>query len=155
MASISIKTVLSAMKEHPLVETHRGASEHEIKYFRKIANRPLPVSYKTFLSEIGFAYLGSDILYGLGPDATRATSVLENMVFESVNAEPPMRSTLIPVMGDGAGNHFCLDTAAIKDGDCPVVFWDHEHSRGMMQRPERVSVRFAVWLQRQLKQLSD
>jgi len=64
-----------------------------------------------------------------------------------------MPHRLIPLMNDGSGNHECLDTSKIKDGDCPVVFWDHEHPRGILQSPKRISVSFTAWLKRKIDEL--
>jgi hypothetical protein len=47
-------------------------------------------------------------------------------------------------MNDGFGNHYCLDTGSLHDGECPEVFWDHE--KGVRQEPEFVSPQFDLWL---------
>ena len=58
-----------------------------------------------------------------------------------------MPEYLVPVMNDGAGNHYCLDdTSRLDGGECPVVFWDHEHQDGPDQVPEQVSASFDRWL---------
>jgi len=56
-------------------------------------------------------------------------------------------------MNDGAGNHDCLDTRQVKDGDCPVVLWDHEGDD--FQKCERVAPSFAAWLGRKLDEAVD
>lgn len=149
-AARTIDSVLKKLRKHPSAETHRGATDDELRYFAKISGRKLPASYTTFLKEVGFADLGSDTIYGLGPDATKATSVLENMVTESTMANPPMLSYLIPLMNDGAGNHYCLDTRRIKAGDCPVVLWVHDDPLQELQKPERVASSFCKWLDKLL-----
>ena len=57
-----------------------------------------------------------------------------------------MHSELLPVMNDGAGNHFCLDCGKLKDGVCPVVLWEHDNPKEEKQRPSKVSASFAKWI---------
>ena len=58
--------------------------------------------------------------------------------------EPALLSNLVPVMSDGAGNHYCLNTSVMQNGECPVIFWDHEQGRD--QNLGRVAASFDVWL---------
>jgi hypothetical protein len=56
---------------------------------------------------------------------------------------------LIPVMNDGSGNLYCLDTSVADEP--PIVFWDHE--AGSDQTPEIESGSFASWLASRLDDL--
>jgi hypothetical protein len=51
-------------------------------------------------------------------------------------------------MPDGGGNHYCLDTNAMENGLCPVVFWDHE--LGEDQVPDKMYGSFTEFLDEQL-----
>jgi hypothetical protein len=130
------------------VVVHHGCPEDLIIYAEKIINRKFPKSYRTMLSMFGWMQVYSDIVYGLGPDVSDAESVLEVSVFEGVHADPPMLNRLIPIVAVGNGDHFCLDTAKITDGDCCVVVWEHDHPKGIMQRPKKQSGSLIEWLQK-------
>jgi hypothetical protein len=145
-------TFTERLRANQQVKCHRGASKDEIDRLAKTSKVKIPAGYRAFLMECGWARIGSDIIYGLGPDATKAESVKENLQWEWVLAEPQMPWPLIPVMNDGAGSHYCLDTGKAKDGTCPVVFWDHEHPRGQFQKPKLVSKSFELWILRLVKE---
>ena len=38
----------------------------------------------------------------------------------------------------------CLNTSVMQNGECPVIFWDHE--QGREQNLGRVAASFDVWL---------
>lgn len=57
---------------------------------------------------------------------------------------PSLLPHLIPVMNDGGGNHYCLDTSQSHAEECAIVFWDHE--LGEEQTPEFVASSFEEWL---------
>jgi hypothetical protein len=150
--TMDINAVLDQLRDHPAVTIHRGAARAEIQRSLKILKIRLPESYVEFLLQCGWADINGDVLYGLGPDAKKAQSVLENAIGEHVDASPPMLHELIPLMGYGDGNHACLDTTGIRDGDCPVVFWQHDHPRGQLQRPKLLSRKFVLWLARKVRE---
>jgi hypothetical protein len=116
-------------------------------------------SYEQFHREYGWARFGHEHLspysalaigvYGLGSDIPTHLDLVKNTVAERTENEPSLPSHLVPVMGDGGGNHYCLDTSKI-EGECPIIFWDHEADEG--QATKRVSQSFESWL---IKQLDD
>ena len=103
-------------------------------------------SYKAFLSRFGWAEIHCDTLYGLGRDTPPPYELLKNTFSERYAAQPLIPHYLVPVMNDGAGNNYCLDTSRFDGDECPVVFWDHEHEDGLDQAPEQVSQSFDQWL---------
>ena len=130
------------------VVVHRGCPKDGIVYAEKIINRRFPKSYRTMIEMYGWMQVYSDVVYGLGPDVSDAESVLEVSVFEGVHAEPPMLNRLIPIVAVGNGDHFCLDCSKVTDGDCPVVLWEHDHPKGILQRPTRQSGTLLAWLEK-------
>lgn len=115
----------------------------------------LPKSYTQFLLECGWADINGDIIYGMGPDATAEVSMPEQTSWEHTSANPQMAYFLVAIMADGGGNHYCLHTKKMKDGECPVVFWEHDHPRGELQSPSHVSKNFATWLARLVREAPD
>jgi len=91
----------------------------------------------------------------MGPDVTDAVSMPEQANTEQVASMPQMPHYLIPIMADGGGNFYCLHTRKMKGGECPVVFWEHDHPRGEMQATTRVSTSFPAWLARLVREAPD
>jgi len=150
----TLDEVFERMRSHQGVVMHRGARAKEMRDAQRVINLRFPASYALFLRQFGWADVGGDALYGLGPDAADAVNVVEVSRDERGGSViPPMLSHLIPLMNDGAGNHYCLDTRKTKDGECPVVLWDHEGEE--FQRCERVAPSFAAWLDRKLHEAVD
>ncbi|MEO7715901.1 MAG: SMI1/KNR4 family protein [Capsulimonas sp.] len=90
----------------------------------------VPESYIAFLREAGGADFPFDI-YGLEPeqpnsDDVSAWNVVGMTQEERTEVEPQMQHHLVALCPDGVGNHWCLDTLRIHDGDCPVVMWLHD-----------------------------
>src|SRR5690606_34389975 len=54
---------------------------------------------------------------------------------------------VIPISPDGRGGCYCLDTSRMDNGECPVVYWDHELI-GEGFRPERTAKSFANFFRR-------
>jgi hypothetical protein len=61
---------------------------------------------------------------------------------EREQMRPALPHHLIPLMNDGGGNLYCLDSRGA--GEPPVVFWDHE--AGDQQQPAEVAPDFISWL---------
>ncbi len=130
----------------PTKETGLGASEHEIAEAEKSLGVRFPPSYKAFLSRFGWLRVGYDALYGVGPSVPPTYELVRSTFRERNTLEPNIPVNLVPFLNDGAGNHYCLDTANLRGDECPVVFWDHEHIDGSDQIPELVSPSFDQWL---------
>jgi hypothetical protein len=79
------------------------------------------------------------------PNAIRGLGV----ALEEIVADARMvgvDSTLLPFRADADGNFFCFDTQCRRsDGECPVVFWDHDVAAVLDVSHYRWSD-FATWL---------
>jgi cell wall assembly regulator SMI1 len=123
-----------------------GATADEISAAEGALSVQLPPSYKAFLSKFGWAKLFGDRVLGVGHDLPSGNELIKTTLGERSVFRPYIPHHLVPVMNDGAGNHYCLDTAQMGDGECPVVFWDHEHPDAEDQTPEFVAPSFAQWI---------
>ena len=112
----------------------------------------LPASYVAFLERFGWACVGPNEVFGLGCGVPFHLDVLNITKWERNEAIPSMSAHLVPILNNGAGDHYCLDTASQKDGECPVVFWGYEARRG--QSPQYVAPSFAAWLASMLDEIS-
>jgi cell wall assembly regulator SMI1 len=122
----------------------KGVSEVEIDECEQRLGVRLPDSYRWFLREFGIACF-PDYIYGIHHGKLPGLKVEHHMREERHEVEPRMPPHLIPFSPDGWGNHYCLDTSSLADGECPVVFWSHE--KGADQCPEQTHPSFLDWLE--------
>jgi hypothetical protein len=126
-----------------------GASADEILLAERVLDVQLSGGYRKFLERFGWLAIGPDEIYGLGKDVPRHLSLADITLSEWTEMRPRLRRSLIPVLNDGGGNLYCIDTSAGKDGVLPMVFWDHELDAN--QVPEIVSPSFEDWLGHRVK----
>src|SRR5918997_7111773 len=129
----------------------QGATPQEVELAEGRLGVVFPRSYKAFLEQFGWASLEGLELYGLGEDVPAYLDLVKVTLSERTQMRPRLPSRLIPLMNDGAGNHYCLDVASGEQGECPVVFWDH--NLGESQDPEYVAPNLEVWLSEELNSL--
>ena len=130
-----------------------GASEANIQTAEEQLGIKLPDSYKDFLKEFGWGGAGHLEFFGLGSDVPAHLDLVMVTLEERSLYRPYMLTYLVPLLNDGFGNHYCLDTRHIESGDCPVVFWNHELDES--QIPELVAENYEKWLLDLLKHLQE
>ncbi len=124
-----------------------GVSDNEIAAAERSLELRIEGGYRQFLKQFGWGGVEHLELYGLGgPPHLDLLQVTES---ERSEMEPPLSPHLLPVMNDGGGNLFCLDTKAANDP--PIVFWDH--TGGADQAAEIEGESFSSWLWAQLNGL--
>jgi hypothetical protein len=123
-----------------------GATDQEIINAERTLDVHLPHSYKAFLSRFGWVRVHCDPVFGVGRSVPTEYGLVETTLSERYEAHPHIPHHLVPIMNDGAGNNYCLDTSHFHDDECPIVFWDHEHEDGPDQTPQQVSASFDRWL---------
>ena len=133
-------------------EIGRGAEPLEISAAESKLGVAFPTSYRMFLTRIGWGRFASERLFGLGADVPPYLDLVRVTWSERTQAFPTMPNRLIPIMNDGAGNHFCLESSLISNGENPVVFWDHE--LGREQKTRQIAPNFAEWFSGLLFKLS-
>jgi hypothetical protein len=136
----------------------RGATAEEMANAGRVLKVSFSGSYEQFLREYGWARFGHERLspysalaigvYGLGSGIPPHLDLLKNTVAERTENEPSLPAHLVPVMGDGGGNHYCLDTSKMVNGEYPMIFWDHENDEEQATEPPSQS--FESWLINQL-----
>ena len=126
-----------------------GSSDEEIQACEACLGVVLPDSYKWLLKDFGYVDWIDDfdglvpgIPPGEGSDVVNRTENVRERIYTNF---PPH---LIPFHGDGWGNDYCLDTAQLSGGECPVVFWNHE--LGEDQQPKRTHETFVDWLEEEI-----
>jgi hypothetical protein len=132
-------------------EFDRGATPREIELAEERLGVELPGSYKAFLGHFGWASLEGLDLYGLGEDVPTYLDLVKVALGERTHMRPRLPNRLVPLMNDGAGNLYCLEVESREQGECPVVFCDH--NLGESQDPEYVAPNLEAWLSEELNTL--
>jgi hypothetical protein len=106
--------------------------------------------FRQFLQRLGWLVVGPIEIYGLGRDVPKHLNLIEITKSERTEMHPRLRPELIPVMNDGGGNLYCLDTAGCRAPENPpIVFWDHDSTPE--QTPELIAGSFEEWLSEKLR----
>jgi len=128
-------------------ELGTGASDEEIAAAEQALKIRIEGGYRQFLKQFGWGGVEHLELYGLGgPPHLDLVRVTQS---ERSEMEPVLPVHLLPVMNDGGGNLFCLDTQVANEP--PIVFWDHTGGRD--QVPELEAESFVSWLWAQLDEV--
>jgi len=130
-------------------EQGSGASADEILDAEQKLGIQFIGSFRRFLERFGWIGVGPVEIYGIGTDVPKHLNLVEITLSERSEMRPALRHEFIPVMNDGRGNLYCLDTAYRIDIEVPIVLWDHEQGSG--QRPTKISKSFAEWLDAKLR----
>lgn len=134
--------VAEVLRAHPQGDLGEGATDDEISRAETDLGVVFPESYRRFLRDFGWAGVSGHFeLFGLGPGVPRHLYVVGMTRSERSDFMPPTPHHLIPVLNDGGGNLYCLDTARDNGEDCPVVRQDHESGE-----LSEVSSSFISWL---------
>lgn len=128
-----------------------GATEDEVSRAEQTLGVRINGGYRDFLMHFGWGGVEHLELYGLGGDVPSYLNLVAVTQSERNEMQPPLRAHLVPVMNDGGGNLYCLDTSAA--GEPTIVFWDH--TAGTDQDSETMAADFTSWLNEQLNDLAE
>lgn len=132
----------------PVKQFGHGATTDEIEQAEAKLGVVLPESFRAFLQQLGWGGVEDIELYGLGSDVPEFLDLVRVTEAERTVMQPPLPPHLVPVLNDGGGNHYCLDSSRQFRGESPIVFWEHES--GPLQQPEDVANSFPDWLAEEL-----
>lgn len=144
--------ILGELRGDESVGSGSGATADQIAAAERVLGIAFPRVYQQFLSELGWAKVYYDEIFGLGDTVPQHLDLVRVTQSERNEFRPYLPVHLIPLVNDGLGNHYCLDTSRVSGSDCPVVFWDHEHELAEDQVPEDESPTFAEWLEDRLRE---
>jgi hypothetical protein len=128
----------------------RPATPDELAAAEQALGVQLPDSYRWFQLEFGTVAQGPVEIYGVRAPESSELNIVGINLDERRNAYPPLPAHLIAFSDNGGGDLLCFDSSARRDGECEVVWWDHEGEEG--QRPEPAASSFLDWLERDLRE---
>jgi cell wall assembly regulator SMI1 len=128
-----------------------GAPEVDIENAERSLGVTFPDALREYLRRFGHLELGHFELYGLGSKLPKYLQLVAMTVSERTESGCPLRHELVPILNDGGGNLYCIDTHPPDAGR--VVFWDH--TEGPDQDPEEHSGSLPDWLGELLDDLDD
>lgn len=137
-----------SVKDDDEGEVGSGASEETIADAERLLGCRIGGGYRLFLLRFGWARLFSLEVYGLGADAPDYLDLIRITLSERTEMHPTLPPALLPLLNDGAGNLFCLDTANSNEGESQVVLWVHD--RAADQTPVKVGGAFVDWLSKEI-----
>lgn len=109
-----------------------------------------PESYHWFQLEFGQVSTGPLDIYTVRKLDEPAMNIVGINLEERQDAHPALPAHLIAFSDSGGGDFCCFDTSAFKDGECPIVWWDHELDDD--QIPEAAGASFLDWLEAELRE---
>ena len=128
----------------------RPATAEEVAGAERALGCELPESYRWFQLEFGQVPNGPVEVYSVGTPGPSESNIVGINLDERRDAYPRLPVHLIAFSDSGGGDLLCFDTSTRQDGECQVVWWDHEGDEG--QRPERAAASFLDWLERELRE---
>ena len=118
----------------------QGATESDIVAAEHALGIRIRGDYRRFVERYGWGGVGGLELYGLGKGVPRHLDLVVITTSERTEMSPQLRPEFLPIMNDGGGNLYCLDTRT--EGP-KVVFWDHEDTPN--QEPAVEADDFSEW----------
>lgn len=119
-----------------------GVGEADIESAQQSLGVAFPVALREYLRLFGHLELGHFELYGLGAELPKYLQLVAMTVSERTESGCPLPHELVPILNDGGGNLYCIDTRTCGAGR--VVLWDH--TLGVDQEPEQQSASLLDWI---------
>lgn len=108
------------LREHPdLADFGDPQSPNVIADAERVLGVSFPISFKEYLEKWGWISFGPNEYLGLG---VKVQSVIATT--QRVRETRGLPTCLVVVCEHDGDEYVCLDTQAIKGGECPVVVWD-------------------------------
>ena len=112
-----------------------------------------PDSYVWFQLEFGEVANSSFDIYSVRPSSRRTRTSSPSTSRSGVRRIPRFPAHLIAFSDNGGGDFVCFDTSAMKDGETPIVWWDHEGDED--QVPEPAAASFLDWIEAELRERAE
>jgi hypothetical protein len=128
----------------------RPATPEEFAAAEQALGCQLPASYRSFQLEFGDAARSPLDIYSVRTPEPSAANIVGINLDARHDAYPRLPAHLIAFTDSGGGDLLCFDTSVLRDGEKPVVWWDHEGDEA--QQPELAASSFLDWLEQELRE---
>jgi antitoxin YobK len=125
MSVADVDNAINLTRQNPRASFLSPRSEALILSAEAALGLPFPPSYRRFVSELGYAAIGGQVIYGVASD-NFIDSTVPNGVWVTLNERqfPNTPHEMIVVGSTGYCSFYVLDTARrTPDGECPVIEW--------------------------------
>jgi hypothetical protein len=120
--------------------------DDRLEAFEKVISYMLPDDFMYIMKKHnGFSLDGTEV-YGID-EGLRGSSLDIVYKFEHFEVADEMPVFFLPFSPDGRGNHYCLDLSRLKNGYCPVVFWQWGFPYESLNEVETCHENFLDWIQ--------
>ncbi len=126
------------------------ATLEDVTAAQKALGCRFPESYTWFQLEFGHVPNGPLDIYSVRPAEPGVLDIIAINVEERRDANPALPAHLIAFSDSGGGDFCCFDTSALRDGECPIVWWYHDLDDG--QEPEPAAPSFLDWIESELRE---
>jgi len=150
-----ILSLLARARKNTLVRVGTSATMAEIRQCLIIIHQRWPRSYCDFLLQVGSLDLAGDLILGLGKGISDEHSVFARTFHARAVSGLELPAKYAVVYEVGNGDLECLDCGKVKDGECPVVLWMHDHPDASLQKPEIIAKTFTSWLAKKIENAPD
>jgi len=119
--------------------------DERLELFEKQIGFYLSLDFKYIYQKHNRIVLTGTEIYGLDK-SLRGTSLDEVYRYEHFDVYNKMPTEFLPFSADGRGNHYCLNLSKLKEGVCPVVFWQYDFNYESIEDVEQCNNTFVSWI---------
>jgi cell wall assembly regulator SMI1 len=148
---VTVDELARALNARGDVVIGKGANEADIERAEQSLGVRFPLALREYLKHFGHLEVGHFELYGIGAEVPNYLELVAITVSERTESGCPLPHELVPILNDGGGNLYCIDTRSCESGR--VVLWDH--TLGVDPEPEQYSSSFFDWIGSLLRALDD
>lgn len=119
--------------------------DDRLEKFEKNIGYELPRDFKYIIKKHNGISLDGTQFYGFS-NKLRNNSLEKKYIFEHNNVENKMPLEFLPFSPDGRGNHYCIDLSKLKNGLCPIIFWQWDFKYSNKEEIEITHNSFYEWI---------
>lgn len=143
--------------KRPCLDAKFAASDNEIKEAEIRLGYVFPESYRSFLRILGSVDFQATEFYELVPNQLDLEDISNGLWFtQDLRKNMDFFKSLFAFQDFDGDAVVCLMLSQIKDGECPVIFWDHSESyERQIQKPHILAETFGDYFFEKIKELIE
>lgn len=157
---MNLKALIQELRKTGIVKTHRGASDREIHDVAAHLGVKFPRIYIECLRRYGYVRVYNRGVFGMGPDTRRLKDGTSrdtcrsdfHTYYARAEGNINLPRDLVVLWHSSHQDYECLDTTRIKNGDCPIVYFDPRIAAMRKPKPRVLASGFCEWLSMKVKE---